>query len=418
MSGSVLDIARDLIRLDTTNPGSTEERAAEYIADLLTSVGITFEVLEPEPGRCSLIARSVTGQPAGLPPLVLHAHLDTVPVQPDGWSHDPFGADVADGFLWGRGAVDMKVAAAMLVKLQLELARDELRARRDLIVAYFADEEMGGVLGSHWVTTERPDLFAGAEVALGEIGGFNIDLPNGRRAFLIQTAEHGLLWIRIVVRGVGGHAAFRTSDNPLVQAARVVEAIEALKVDEQPLRATQVFEAGLSALISDGGTTPDEVTPLLSLGRNTRFTPTMISAGLKPNVIPDAIELVVDCRFLPGSKEAALDAIRSVLPPEADLEVMSGFDGLESSVDAPVVDALRSVVERRYPESAVLPFVMPGGSDAQKFAAIGIHGYGFTPLVLPPAFPYIEMLHAVNERIPVEAIDHGYALLRDFVQGY
>jgi acetylornithine deacetylase/succinyl-diaminopimelate desuccinylase-like protein len=416
MSSSLLDIARALIRLDTTNPGSTEEAAAAYVADLLSSAGVSFEVLEPEKGRCSLVARS-TGVDNGVPPLVLHAHLDTVPVQPDGWVHDPFGADVIDGFLWGRGAVDMKVAAAMLVRLQLDVAYNQ-PSRRDLIVAYFADEEMAGGLGSQWVTTRRPDLFAGAKEALGEIGGFNIDLPNGKRAFLIQTAEQGMLWLRIVLRGSGGHAAFSIATNPLATAASLVTTIAALELNEEPLPASRAFEAGLASLLNGAEGEVDAVTPLVRLGRKTRFTPTIMSAGLKPNVVPDSVELVVDCRFLPGNKDAALDAIRSVLPSGAELEIIGEADGLEAPADAPIVDSLRSTIQGRYPGSAVLPFVMPGGSDAQKLAAIGIHGYGFTPLILPRGYPYIEMLHAVNERVPVDAIGEGYRLLHDFVVDY
>jgi acetylornithine deacetylase/succinyl-diaminopimelate desuccinylase-like protein len=416
MSPSLLDISRALIRLDTTNPGSTEERAAAYIADLLNSADVPFEVMEPEPGRCSLVARSKGADP-DLPPLVLHAHLDTVPVQPEGWQHDPFGADLVDGFLWGRGAIDMKVAAAMLVRLQLDCARDRL-SRRDLIVAFFADEEMGGRLGSQWVTTHRPDLFAGARDALGEIGGFNIDLPNGARVFLIQTAERGMLWLRIVIGGSGGHAAFSTAVNPLETAAALITAISALEVSEEPLPASLALEEGLMSLLgsTEGGV--DSVTPLVGLGRRTNFTPTMASAGLKPNVIPDSVELIVDCRFIPGSKDAALDAIRSLLPSDAEFEIIGQADGLEVPAEAPIVDSLREVIQRSYPGSAVLPFVMPGGSDSQKLAALGIHGYGFTPLILPPSYPYLEMLHAVNERVPLSAISDGYRLLHDFVVDY
>jgi acetylornithine deacetylase/succinyl-diaminopimelate desuccinylase-like protein len=416
MSTGLLDIARSLIRLDTTNPGSTEEPAAMLVAGLLASADIPFEMLEPEAGRCSLVART-TGADPSLPPLVLHAHLDTVPVQPEGWLHDPFGAELSDGFLWGRGAVDMKVAVAMLVRLQLDIAEGR-RSRRDLIVAYFADEEMGGVLGSQWITTHRPDLFLGAEEALGEIGGFNIELPTGGRAFLIQTAEHGMLWMRITVRGRGAHAAFRTDVNPLTSAAELVSAISALQVDESPLEATRALESGLAALLGDGVAQAESVTPLVGLGRHTRFNPTVIAAGVKPNVIPDRVELIVDCRFLPGGRERALDAIASVLPEGVELEIMAQADGLESPVDAPIVDALRATVQQAFPGSSVLPFVMPGGSDSQKFAAMGIRGYGFTPLVLPPDYSYVEMFHAVNERVPLDAIDAGYQLLSDFALKY
>jgi acetylornithine deacetylase/succinyl-diaminopimelate desuccinylase-like protein len=416
MTTSLLEIARALIRLDTTNPGSTEEKAAAYVGDLLSAVGIPFEVLEPEPGRTSLVARS-RGADGGEPPLVLHAHLDTVPVQPDGWLHDPFGAELADGYLWGRGAVDMKVAVAMLVRLQLDLTK-HLRSRRDLIFAYFADEEMGGPLGSTWVTATRPDLFAGAEEALGEIGGFNIDLPTGQRAFLIQTAEHGMLWLRITVRGAGGHAAFRTRTNPLTTAGEIVAAVSTLGVSEAPLPASETLEAGLAQLLDGTGTTIKQATPLVQLGRNTRFNPTVISAGVKPNVIPDSVDLIVDCRFLPGSRQAALDAIGALLPDGTELEIIGQADGLESPAEGPIIDSLRSTITSAFPGSAVLPFVMPGGSDAQKLATIGIRGYGFMPLVLPSDFPYLEMFHAVNERVPVVAIDEGYRLLRDFVTSY
>ncbi len=421
----LLDISRALIRLDTSNPGSTEEQAALYVTDLLDRVGIANEYFEPAPGRVSVVSRT-PGSDSSLPPLVLHAHLDTVPVQADGWSHDPFGAEIVGGELWGRGAVDMKVAVAMLLRLQLECGTGGPRPRRDLIVAYLADEEMGGTLGSRWIVEHRADLFAGAENALGEIGGFNIDLPNGRRVFYVQAAERGMLWLRVVIKGPGGHAAFSANPNPLVSAARFISSLSEVGVDENVLVTTSELEHRLESLLGGDGLAPlsarsaelGGAAPLVLRGRRTQFVPTVITGGEKLNMIPGAVEVFVDCRFLPGSRDAAFDVVGALLPEGAHIEVVAETSGLQSPTDGATFDALRSTIERFHPEATVLPFVFPGGSDNQKFAHLGIRGYGFMPLVLPPGYPYLEMFHAVDERLPVDAIPPGFAMLKDFVLRY
>lgn len=399
-----------------------EELAALYVADVLTQAGIASEHLEPAPGRVSIVSRT-PGSDSTLPPLLLHAHLDTVPAQPEGWIHDPFGAEIVDGELWGRGAVDMKVAAAMLLRLQLD-CRAQRRPRRDLVVAYLADEEMGGTFGSRWIVENRLDLLAAAKEALGEIGGFNIDLPNGKRVFFVQTAERGMLWVRIVIRGPGGHAAFSANGNPIASAALLIAALGDLTVGEEVLKTTDELEHGLASLLAeDAGDIPlasrvkdlGSAGSLVQQGRRTQFVPTMVSGGEKLNMIPSSVELFVDCRFLPGSRDRALEAIRGVVPGGALVEVVAESEGLQSPTTGPTFEELSSTITRFHPNTTVLPFVFPCGSDAQKFARAGVTGYGFMPLVLPSGFPYLQLFHAVNERVPVDAIAAGYAMLRDFV---
>jgi acetylornithine deacetylase/succinyl-diaminopimelate desuccinylase-like protein len=424
-SPDLLDISRSLIRLDTTNPGSTEERAAQYVADALQHARVEYEHVEPAPGRVSIVSRT-RGSNQDLPPLVLHAHLDTVPVQEDGWLHDPFGAEIVDGELWGRGAVDMKVAAAMLLQLQLDCDGGQ-PPKRDLIVAYFADEEMGGPLGSQWIVAHRPELFAGAQEALGEIGGFNVDLPTGDRVFFVQAAERGMLWVRVVVRGGGGHAAFATSVNPLAVAAELISALCDLRLNEGLLQTSIELERGLASLL---GVEPTEdaltslsgmlgaSASLVTQGRRTQFVPTVVSAGKKLNVVPSSAEVSIDCRFLPGNRDEALAAIRAIAPQGAEVDVIAEAEGLQSPTSGPVMTAMRAAIADLHPGAMVLPFVMPGGSDGQKLARIGITAYGYTPLVLPKGFSYLDMFHAVNERLPVDAIAPGYDLLKSLVLRY
>jgi acetylornithine deacetylase/succinyl-diaminopimelate desuccinylase-like protein len=411
----LISICRDLLRIDTRNPGSTEEQAAAYVTDFLAARGIASEVVEPEPGRCSVVSR-MPGSNRTLPALLVHCHLDVVPPQDEGWSHDPFGGVVADGFLWGRGAVDMKGFAAMMLASQHELAARTEPPTRDVVFAYFADEEMGGGLGSRWLADRRPDLFEGVTEAVGEIGGFAV--PAGSTTvYPIQVAEKGMLWLRITIPGSPGHAAYRVRGNPLERLAGLIGQVVHLRAEGEPLDASLRLRDEVRRTF---GAEVDDVPlgglwELIEQSERTTFVPTVVRAGDKINVVPDHAVLTVDCRFVPGSKERALRAVRSLLDDDMTLEVLQESDGLDSRLESELFASCRRAVLELDPDGVVVPFVMPAGTDAQRLAVLGIAGYGFTPLTLPPGFDYLGLFHAPDERVPVAALTGGWEIFRSFL---
>ncbi|TMF89390.1 MAG: M20/M25/M40 family metallo-hydrolase [Chloroflexi bacterium] len=415
----VLELCRDLLRIDTSNPGSDEAAAAEYVADRLRAAGIAYELLEPAPGRVNLVSVMPGREPA-LPRLALHGHLDVVPADPAGWSHPPFAGEIAEGMLYGRGAVDMKGFVAMMLGLQLELA-EHGRPRRDLVFCYLADEETGSVLGARWLAEKRPELLSGVAEAIGEVGGFSVALPGGGRAYTIQTAERGSLWFSIRVPGVAGHAALSGTANPVRRLGPLIERINALRVEEEPPAA---FRALCTEVARLTGGPEDDPEPLLAplgvfgqaalRGRRTDFVPTQTLAGRAPNynVIPEVAELGVDCRYLPGGRERARTALESVLEPDMTYEMPASTLEAEAPVVGPLLEAALAAIRGHDPECrGLLPYVMPAGTDAAALSTLGIHCYGFTPLPLPDGFDYPAMFHARDERVPVESLRGGMEIL-------
>jgi acetylornithine deacetylase/succinyl-diaminopimelate desuccinylase-like protein len=379
---------------------------------VLSRAGILWEVVEPEPGRCSVVSRHAGTDPS-LPALVVHCHLDVVPAQDEGWLHDPFGGVEADGFLWGRGAIDMKDFAAMMLATQTALAEGP-PPRRDIVFAYFADEEMGGSLGSRWVVENRPDLFTGAGWAIGEIGGFTVELPDGGRLYPIQVAEKGLLWFKIGMSGPGGHAALTEVPNATAALGRVIGRLGLLTTGDPVPPASAL----LADRLTDIAGTPEEASAVLdglgAFGRMVRraqattFVPTIASSGVKVNVIPDRAELYVDCRFVPGGADSARAAIESVLEDGMSCEIVASMPGSSSPPEGELFAACSEAVAQLDPEGFVAPFMLPAGSDAQHLATLGISCYGFTPLALPGDFDYLGLFHAPNERVPIDGLVAGH----------
>lgn len=420
-----LEHCRALLRIDTSNPGACEEPAAAYVVDTLAAAGIASEVVEPAPGRCSVVSR-VPGSDPELPALLVHGHLDVVPAQ-DGWTHDPFGGVEADGFLWGRGAVDMKNAVAMMLAAQEALSPHAGAApRRTLVFAYFADEEMGGGLGAGWIARNRPDLLAGVTEALGEVGGFAVALPDGRRLYPIQCGEKGMLWMRMVVRGDGGHAAYSTASNALVRAAHVVGEVARLELsetapaahDELVARLAEIFGSGDHDLSAAALDALGSFGAMARLGDRTRATPTVLTAGAKTNVIPDRAELLIDARVLPGAGEATIERLTSLLEPGDEHEVLIHTPGVMRAPGEPLYARCAAALREADPAAIVVPFVNSAGTDAQHLTPLGIAPYGFTPVVTVDGFDYLAQFHAVDERVPVEAVTRGAELLLDVIAGY
>lgn len=421
----VARIARDLIRIDTTNHGggraNGEREAAEYVGAFLAELGLAPVYYEPVPRRTNVCAR-IPGRDRDRPALVLHGHLDVVPAVAEDWQVDPFAGVIRDGMLWGRGAVDMKDMDAMILTSVAELLRAGEQPPRDVIVAFFADEENGGVEGSTLVVRDRPEWFAGATEAVSEVGGFSVDVGD-RRAYLLQVGEKALLWLRIVARGAAGHGSRVHQDNAVT---RLAEAVAAIGRTEWPIRLTETTTGFLDALAELSGTDrqdPDAVaasvgpaSAFLQATLRTTANPTGFTAGYKHNVIPDRAEALIDVRVLPGTEDEALADIRRIVGDDIEIEVVLRDIGMETPFAGDLVDAMVTALGRHDPGVPVIPYLMGAGTDNKALSRLGITGYGFAPLRLPAGLDFTGMFHGVDERVPIDALVFGQRVLTDFLR--
>ncbi|SDQ41176.1 M20/M25/M40 family metallo-hydrolase [Quadrisphaera sp. DSM 44207] len=426
----VVDLCRDLLRIDTSNygdgSGPGERAAAEHVMGLLTEVGLDPELIESEPGRASVVVR-VEGDPAGTAErgaLLVHGHLDVVPARAADWQVDPFAGEERDGCLWGRGAVDMKGMDAMMLAVLREAVRSGRRPPRDLVVAFLADEEAGGLKGAHWLVDHRPELFEGATAAVSEVGGFSIDVA-GQRCYLLQTAEKGLAWLRLVASGRAGHGSQVNDDNAVTRLCRAVARIGA---HEWPIELTPTVRAFLDGVSEITGVELDPSDPqhlLAQLGTTARWVgatlrdsvnPTVLEAGYKHNVIPGTATALVDGRFLPGHEEQLVSTVRELAGEGVAVEVVHRDVALEAPYDAPVVDRMVDALLAEDPGARVLPYCLSGGTDNKSFSQLGIPGYGFAPLRLPADLDFAGLFHGVDERVPLDALRFGTRVLDRFLR--
>jgi acetylornithine deacetylase/succinyl-diaminopimelate desuccinylase-like protein len=328
--------------------------------------------------------------------------------------------------LWGRGAVDMKNMDAMMLTSLADVIEQQGAPERDLVIAYFADEEAGGVLGSHHVVEHHPEVFAGASAAISEVGGYSITLGD-RRAYLLQTGEKALMWIKLVAKGTAAHGSHVIRDNAVTKLAAAVARIGS---EEWPVRLSATTDAMVAEVARFLGvdptvTAPDEVA--LATGSASRFihaalhttsNPTVLNAGYKHNVIPDQAEALVDIRCLPGDEESVLARVRELAGDDVEV-VMSFRDiGLEQDFGGPLVDAVRDVLGRHDPGAPVLPYLLSGGTDNKALSTLGIAGYGFVPLQLPAGVDFPAMFHGVDERVPLDSLAFGRRVLGDLLATY
>jgi acetylornithine deacetylase/succinyl-diaminopimelate desuccinylase-like protein len=423
----VVSIARDLIRFDTTNHGggraAGEREAAEYVGAYLESIGLTPEFYEPIPRRTNVMAR-VPGRNRDKPALVLHGHLDVVPAIADDWSVDPFAGEIRDGMLWGRGAVDMKDMDAMILTSVAGILRSGEQPERDLVLAFFADEENGGVEGSALVVQNHPEWFEGATEAISEVGGYSIAVGD-RRAYLLQVGEKALVWIRLVARGRAAHGSSFHGENAVT---RLAEAVAALGRTEWPVQLTDTTREMIERLAQITDTNADDADALaaatgaasgfLRATLRTTTNPTGLTAGYKHNVIPDRAEALIDVRTLPGTEQAALDDIRRIVGEHVEVEIVHQDIGLEVPFEGGLVDAMVASLGRHDPGVPVIPYLMGGGTDNKALAYLGIAGYGFAPLRLPADLNFTGMFHGVDERVPLDALVFGQAVLTDLLRSY
>ena len=422
-------IARDLIRFDTSNWGggraNSETDAAEYLGAHLEAMGLTTHYVDAAPGRTSVVAR-VPGRNPDKPALVVHGHTDVVPADPANWSVDPFGGEVRDGLLWGRGAVDMKNMDAMIITALGDILKAGELPERELIVAFFSDEENGGIFGSHHLVDHHPQLFAGATEAISEVGGYSVYL-NGQRSYLLQTGEKALVWIKLVARGTAAHGSRIIHNNAVTKLA---QAVATLGRQEWPLHLTATTKQLLAELARIMQVDPQQLTPdelVLSTGTAAGFiqatlrttsNPTFLNAGYKHNVIPDVAEALIDIRTMPGEEDAVLAEVRKLIGEEIEIIVVHRDLGLENSFDGPLVDAMVGTLAAHDPGAPVLPYLMSGGTDNKALSKLGIVGYGFAPLQLPPELDFPAMFHGVDERVPLDALVFGRKVLSDLLRTY
>lgn len=425
----VVGICQDLIRIDTTNFGNNEgpgERAAaEHVAGLIEEVGLSADLYESDPGRANVVTR-IEGSDASLPALVVHGHLDVVPALAHEWSVDPFGAEEKDGLIWGRGAVDMKDMDAMILSVMRSMARDGRKPKRDIVFAFFADEEAGGTYGARWSVDNRPGFFEGATEAISEVGGYSAEI-GGKRTYLLQTAEKGLAWLRLTAHGRAGHGSQINTDNAVTRLARAVTRIGD---HEWPIEYTDTTRAFLEGVSELTGVEFDEGNPqtlLDQLGTVARFVgatlqntanPTLLSGGYKANVIPATAEAMVDVRTLPGQHEQVLAKVRELAGDGVDVSTIHDDVSLETPFAGNLVDAMVDALRAEDPGAHVLPYTLSGGTDNKSLSRLGITGYGFAPLQLPPDLDFTGMFHGVDERVPTASLQFGARVLDRLLSNY
>ena len=456
----LVESLRDLIRIPSINPpdpAGPELDGARYLAAALRDAGIPATVYEPVPGRGSVVAR-LRGDGTGGEPLLLLSHLDVVPAPLDGWTHDPFAADVADGWIYGRGAVDMKDLTAMELEVMrilageartagLDPARDPVPGlRRDVLFASTADEEAGGIAGAGWLAMEHPEHLQAA-AAINEAGGVAVDV-GGRRLYPIQVAEKGTTTYRLTFRGAWGHGSMPRADNALLLAA---EAVVRLAVPS-PIRLTEVTRRFLDGAIAATASTDEPIARLLgalaagdprasataleavcspvyaraldAMLRDTLST-NVLHAGVKYNVIPGVATLEIDCRRLPGSSEPDMEArIIERLGPElaavTEIELIIASEAVVAEFDDPagLYPVLEAAIRAADPDGVPLPVMAPFSTDAKHLLGLGVPTFGFSPLRQPPGETYLDRYHGIDERVSIDGLRWGLPVLYDAVRRF
>ncbi|MEU6466293.1 M20/M25/M40 family metallo-hydrolase [Streptomyces sp. NPDC046976] len=423
----VVDLCRDLIRFDTSNygdhSGPGERQAAEWVAEKLAEVGLEPEIYESHPGRASTVAR-IAGEDPSRPALLIHGHLDVVPANADDWTHHPFSGEIADGCVWGRGAVDMKDMDAMTLAVVRDRLRSGRRPPRDIVVAFLADEEAGGTFGARHLVDHHPELFEGVTEAISEVGGFSFTVNEHRRLYLIQTAEKGMHWMKLTVAGTAGHGSMIHRDNAITELSEAVARVGRHKF---PVRVTKTTRAFLDELGDALGTELDPedmeatiaklggIAKLIGATLSNTANPTQLNAGYKVNVIPGEATAHLDGRFLPGYEEEFLGDLDRLLGPHVRREDVHADKAVETSFDGALVEAMQSALLAEDPIAKAVPYMLSGGTDAKSFDDLGIRGFGFAPLKLPPELDFAGMFHGVDERVPVDGLQFGVRVLDRFI---
>ena len=416
-----VELLQQLVRFDTTNPPGNERPCIEFLRELLEAAGCETETYAKDPARPNLVTR-ISGSGGGTP-LLLYGHVDVVTTAGQQWTQPPFGGELVDGFVWGRGTADMKGGVAMLVSAFLRAKQEGLRPRGDVVLAIVADEEAGGDFGARFLAEEHPDLFEGIHMAIGEFGGFSFELA-GKRFYPIQIAEKQMCWLKATIRGPGGHGAMINRGGTMARLSRFLRDLDRKRLPVHVTPAARAFIEGVAAelprpqqllmrsllkpALTDRalrllGTSARTTEPML---RNT-VNATIVRGGEKINVVPSEIELELDGRLLPGFEPDDLIAeLHALAGDDVELELLR-YDPGPSEPNLELFDTLASVLRELDPEALPVPLLQIGVTDGRFFSRLGIQTYGFLPMRLPPELPFLTLIHAADERVPAEALEFG-----------
>jgi acetylornithine deacetylase/succinyl-diaminopimelate desuccinylase-like protein len=417
---TVAELLRELIRFDTTNPPGNERACIEFVQGLLEEAGCETQLYAQDPARPNLVSRLPGGDAR---PLLLQGHVDVVTTAGQRWTHPPFSGDLVDGYVWGRGALDMKGGVAMLVHTFLRAKREGVALPGDLVLVVLADEEAGGNVGAKFLAEEHPELFEGIRYSLGEFGGFTLYL-GGKRFYPIQVAEKQICWLKATIRGPGGHGAFVHRGGTVARLGKLLRDLDRKRTPvhvtpvvrefvervaaELPRKEAAVMRALLKPRLTDGALRllGDRAATTEPMFRNT-VNATIVHASEKINVVPSEIVVELDGRALPGfGPEQVIAEVQGIVGEDVELELVRHDPG-PPEPDLGLFELLAGVIRELDPDGIPVPLLQIGVTDARFFSRVGIENYGFLPLRLPADFPFLGFVHAADERVPVEALEFG-----------
>ncbi|MDE2682801.1 MAG: M20/M25/M40 family metallo-hydrolase [Chloroflexota bacterium] len=428
----VAELLRTLIRYDTTNPPGNERECAAYCRDVLNSVGIPAELMGNDPDRVNVISQ-LKGR-GDAPPLLMYGHIDVVPTAAQPWDVPPFEGRLQGGYIWGRGALDMKGGVAMMMDAFMRAHLEDADLPGDVILALVTDEEAGGHTGAEWLVDAHPELFEGARYAVGEFGGFS-KTYRGRKFYMVQVAEKQGCRVEAIARGPGGHGSLVHHDTAPTRMAQflvkldrtplpfhihpvtrmMVEAMSgSLPLPDSAFLKLLINPAFTGSMLRRMGTVGKEMEPLFRHTANA----TIINGGEKANVIPSEVTVNLDCRMLPGyDSEDLLGELQAIAGPDIEFRAVN-FQPKPWIFNMGLFDTLAGIISEQDPEGVSVPMLMPAGTDGRHFAQLGIQTYGWMPMNLPANFDFLKTIHAANERVPVSALEFGaealYRLLQRF----
>ncbi|MBI3164648.1 MAG: M20/M25/M40 family metallo-hydrolase [Chloroflexi bacterium] len=427
-----VEILQRLIQFNTTNPPGHEAACVGYIRDLLNEAGVESTLLAKDPDRPNLIAR-LPGE-GKAPPLLLYGHVDVVTTENQPWQQPPFEGKLIDGYVWGRGALDMKGGVAMMVAAFLRANAEGLRPPGDILLAIVSDEEAGGDFGAKFLVEEHAELFKGIKYAIGEFGGFTLTI-GGKRFYPIMISEKQVCWMKATVRGLGGHGSMPEKGGASAKLARLLKALDE---NDLPIHVTppakMMVDAMASALggpqslilgqLANPALTDFVLKTLGSRGRTfyplfrNTVSPTILHGSSKINVIPSEISVELDGRLLPGqTPDDMLHELRAIVGDDVQLDLIQ-FDPGPAEPDMSLFNKLADVLKESDPEGIPIPLLLSGVTDGRFFSQIGIQTYGYLPMTLPEDFNFSQIIHAADERVPAAAIEFGaqviYKALRRF----
>jgi len=427
LENETITLCQEMIRIPSVNHGEgqgDEKAMAEYVASKLAEVGIKSELIETAPNRVNVVAK-VEGADQNRPGLVLHGHIDVVPANAADWSVDPFSGVIKDGFIWGRGAVDMKDMDAMILATVRMWQQIGYKPPRNILLVFFADEEAGSNYGSRWLVKHRPEIFDGYSEAVSEVGGFSVTITGEHRLYLIEAAQKGIQWMKLTAKGSAGHGSFINQDNAVTKVADAVSRIGKYEWPQLETKTSNIFFRKIAELTGDRYD-PKNVKPLLHhlgdavkmLGATISNTanPTMLEAGYKVNVIPQSASAMIDGRFLPGHENQLQETIKKLAGDEIEIEILTRDIALEVEFAGPLVKAMCDAISGEDSAGIPVPYLMSGGTDNKALHDLGIVGYGFSPLKLPKDLDFFALFHGVDERVPIEGLKFGVRVLYEFLE--